>query len=127
MKKSISICIFIVVLAWLIAMLILLFRDGEQKEERLTAAETEQKQAVLLSEKTEDPSVESMAAPQGAAYLARDKEGRLVVYREDGTTVYLETNIRCQELEHWLQEQLQEGIWFETDKELFDFLENYSS
>lgn len=130
MKKSISICIFVAVLAWLIAGLILLFREPEQIRQPSQVAETEQNEevrAALQPEETEEQLQESMAAPLGAAYFIKDRDGKLVVYREDGTTIYLETDIRSDELELWLQEQVTAGIWFETDRELFDFLENYSS
>lgn len=130
MKKSISICIFIAVLAWLIAGLVLLFRKPEQSEPPLIVSEMEQgadMQTTAASEEQKEQLRESMAAPLGAAYFMKEEDGKLVVYRADGTTVYLETDIRCDELDLWLQEQAKDGIWFETDRELFDFLENYSS
>ena len=130
MKKSISICIFIAVLAWLIAGLVLLFREPEKTEPPLVVAEAEQKQEArmpMVTEETEEQLQESMAAPLGAAYLIKEQDGKVVVYQADGTTIYLETDIRCDELDLWLQEQVAVGMWFETDRELFDFLENYSS
>ncbi len=59
-------------------------------------------------------------------YLAI-QENRVVVYRSDGKTVYMETDIHAEELpEDILQELLQRRI-VNTEEDLYDFLESYSS
>ncbi len=59
-------------------------------------------------------------------YLAI-QENKVVVYRSDGKTVYMETDIHAEELpEDILQELLQRRI-VNTEEDLYDFLESYSS
>ena len=55
-------------------------------------------------------------------------DNRVVVYRSDGETVYMETDIEAKDLPaDLLQELLTTRRVVDTAKELFDFLESYSS
>ncbi len=54
-------------------------------------------------------------------------ENRVVVYKADGKTIYMETDISADELpDDVLQELLQKRI-VNTEEDLYDFLESYSS
>ena len=51
----------------------------------------------------------------------------MVVYRADGMTVYMETDIPAQDLPaDVLQELIQKRV-VNTEEDLYDFLESYSS
>lgn len=60
-------------------------------------------------------------------YLAI-QDNKVVVYREDGETVYMETDIPAQDLpSDLLQELLMQRRVINTEEDLYDFLESYSS
>lgn len=55
-------------------------------------------------------------------------DNKVVVYREDGQTVYMETDILAEDLPaDILQELLTQKRVVNTEEDLFDFLESYSS
>lgn len=55
-------------------------------------------------------------------------DNKVVVYREDGQTVYMETDIPAQDLpDDVLQELLTQKRVVNTEEDLYDFLESYSS
>lgn len=60
-------------------------------------------------------------------YYLKEKEGYVVVYREDKTTIFETTGIALSSLPEVLQAEIQEGKYVKTEKELYSFLENYSS
>lgn len=60
-------------------------------------------------------------------YLAKDCDGRVVVYRAQTMELYMETGIRTTSLPQELAGQLADGIGFVDEAGLFDFLESYSS
>ena len=51
----------------------------------------------------------------------------IVVYREDQKTVYLNTDILLENLDDALQAEIMQGKYLETEEEVFNFLETYSS
>lgn len=64
--------------------------------------------------------------PSASFYLAA-YDNMVWVYLEDKETVYIETDIRLDSLPRKLQRQIIEMMWVEDQKELYSFLENYSS
>lgn len=66
-------------------------------------------------------------APVSYRYIVRSDNNRLVVFKQDGATVYMQTGIRTENLTQKLQKQAQTGIGFSTQESLFEFLESYSS
>lgn len=61
-------------------------------------------------------------------YSLAVSDNRVVVYRGDGETVYMETDIQAEDLPpDVLRELLTKGRAVETEEELYDFLESYSS
>lgn len=64
-------------------------------------------------------------APQ--TYLLKEKDGYVIVYLEDGKTIYEYTAIAIQDLPFDLQEAVNAGKTVESQEELYSFLENYSS
>ena len=60
-------------------------------------------------------------------YYLAVRDNKVVVYRADGKTVYMETDIRAEDLPaEVLQDLLQQRV-VNTDEDLYDFLESYSS
>lgn len=51
----------------------------------------------------------------------------IVVYREDQETIYLNTDILLENLNDALQAEIMQGKYLETEEEVFNFLETYSS
>lgn len=63
----------------------------------------------------------------GYSYIIYQDGERLTVYNSDNKTTYMETDILVEQLPEELQNQLAFGISFQTEADLFDFLESYSS
>lgn len=53
--------------------------------------------------------------------------GKVVVYKYYDETLYIKTNIKIIDLPYDLQENIKAGMLVESEKELFMFLESYSS
>ena len=51
----------------------------------------------------------------------------IVVYRGDQQTVYMNTDILLENLSDTLQAEIMQGKYLETEEEVFNFLESYSS
>lgn len=51
----------------------------------------------------------------------------IVVYREDKKTLYMNTDILLENLNDALQAEVMQGKYVETEEELYNFLESYSS
>ena len=61
------------------------------------------------------------------SYYLKENQGCVSVYLDDGKTLYENTSIRMETLPESLQSEIREGKRICTEKELYDFLENYSS
>lgn len=124
MKKTISICLFAVILILCITAGIFLIPIRQQKSYHQTE-KTETAEESAKAEETE--LVESMQVQKEYSYLLREENDRLVVYEKDGRTVLFETNIRLHGLDAHSLKLLKEGIWVSNEEELYDLLESYSS
>lgn len=60
-------------------------------------------------------------------YILRQRGDYVVVYLYDNETLFEETSILMSSLDEELQREIEEGKYIETTKELYGFLENYSS
>lgn len=60
-------------------------------------------------------------------FKAVDENNYVVIYNARQNTIYDYTSLNCKLLPEELQKQLKTGIFFETIKELYEFLETYSS
>lgn len=60
-------------------------------------------------------------------YYLKEKDGYVIVYRQDKTTVFETTGIALSALPEALQAEISKGKYVKTEKELYSFLENYSS
>lgn len=60
-------------------------------------------------------------------YYLEDEAGRVMIYEADRETVYEDTEITMDLLPEALQEEIRGGKGLKGPRELYDFLENYSS
>lgn len=91
---------------------------------------------ISLSDYTE-PETSVTEAPAAAAnagnptplyqYYLMAEDGYISVYLDDKTTLYENTTIRFESLPQKLQKEIQDGKYLKDDRELYNFLENYSS
>lgn len=128
MKKTVSICILSIILAGLVLGIVLLFRQPQEPEQfEHIAASTEMLFDTEVVAESTELLWESMSIQKNYAYLIKEEDGRLIVYYGDGETVYLVSDIRLEDLDSEMQKKVAAGITFENARELFEFLENYSS
>jgi hypothetical protein len=78
-------------------------------------------------QKAENQLAESMAVQKPESYILGILDGKLVVFWQDGRTVFFDTGIRSSELSQELLDRIAMGIYFTDEKLLFEFLENCSS
>lgn len=128
MKKTTGICLFtgmIFLLLILVVYLLSIQQNTGTGKENLTASterisdENDTEQIVR--------STEIIAICEPYTYVIKQKNGVLVVYQSDGVTEFFETNIRIRDLDADMVEKIENGIFFSDDRELYDFLESYSS
>lgn len=61
------------------------------------------------------------------SYYLKEEQGYVCIYLDDGKTLYENTSIRMETLPESMQSEIRDGKRIHTEKELYDFLENYSS
>ncbi len=64
--------------------------------------------------------------PGNGFYLAA-YDNKVVVYLEDKSTIYIETDIELETLPTNMQSSIVDMLWVESEEELYGFLESYSS
>ncbi len=122
MKRQILICVF---LSFVLILLVFVFVKM-RNEDKLPKSETELSRLTAETD-TEDNAVESANEFTNYKYLVIEEDGRLTVYITATKEIFMETDIQIKLLTEQLQENLRNGIYFETERDLFDFLESYSS
>ena len=123
MKRQISICI-ILFLMILIPGLFILSKNNPGP------MDSEQDNTENITEVTNDKNTESVPSSneyKNYYFCARTEDGRVVIYDTKTEELFMETGIEASLLPIEVQAQLDFGIYFKTDVELFDFLESYSS
>lgn len=83
---------------------------------------------------TEAVETEALASAANAGnpqklykYYLVEENGTITVYQDDKETLFEYTTIQIDTLPENLQIEIKHGKFLEGDKELYDFLENYSS
>ena len=119
MKRQISISIFLAILVIILALLyVKFFNDTKQNENG------------VLTEENQNQKEEALTISQTYVYYPyylKEEYGRLVVYEAKTQTIYAQTGIETEYLPVEIQEDLKSGIFFESEEELYNFLESYSS
>ena len=84
---------------------------------------------IARTEQTEQQETEQTVSTQGGAHKegVKNRNGYVIVYLDDQTSIYEYTNIRVEELPEELQNEIREGKRLEGKDKLYGFLENYSS
>lgn len=128
MKKTTGICLFtgmIFLLLILVVYLLSIQQNTGIVKENLTAST----ESISDENDTEQivRSTEIIAICEPYTYVIKHKNGVLVVYQSDGVTEFFETNIRIRDLDADMVKKIENGIFFSDDRELYDFLESYSS
>lgn len=124
MKKKYSIGFFYFACGALLVLTVVYqfrYRKTYEKVEQLEA-QLEQTQR----QKENSISADGMAKKEDGYYL-KEKNGYLVVYLSDGETFYESTGILTESLPEEVRMEIRQGKYMETTKELYGFLENYSS
>lgn len=98
-----------------------------QEEQQQTRSGQPETEAVEPEEMSASDMAESMTVVSAAKYYLGSEDGKLVVYLSDKKTVYCDTSIKVENLPKEVRDALKDGISFETDAQLYEFLENYSS
>lgn len=118
LKKMISICfLFVLMLAaslWI-----------DQKIHK--AFVTPEKVQCADTETGTEAVTASVPKLPDSKYYLKEQDGKIAVYLSDRNTLYFETSIRIEELSSEMKDKLFDGLSFSSEKELFEFLENYSS
>jgi hypothetical protein len=127
MKHKYSICVLFGL--FLICILIAVFSTVEQKRiKRQEIAEPQQiQEADDIPDATETESVTSSKEEGSYSYIILEEDGHLLVYYSDNMTVFFDSGIPAGNLPESLLTELETGIRFSDEEELYEFLENYSS
>lgn len=143
-KRILAGCLAAVILAglgWYAGFLHSESRAGKEQEklwqelmslgERIAAQEREQEERTAQ----EQPErAEASATPDSVVndtgsheYYLVEEDGRVTIYRIEGRTLFEYTGITVESLPEELQGEISHGKRVSGEKELYDFLENYSS
>lgn len=118
MKQQIRICFFG---AGILTVLIIFIVLGV-KVSNLSAAK---EPPASIPKETEEEKKDVL--PETYKYELRFEDENLCVYKVLTGELFLETSIKFHELPEDVRERIRQGIRFKTDKEMYDFLESYSS
>lgn len=143
-KRILAGCLAAVILAglgWYAGFLHSESRAGKEQEklwqelmslgERIAAQEREQEER---TPQEQPERTEASAAPDSVVndtgsheYYLVEEDGRVTIYRIEGQTLFEYTGITVDSLPEELQGEIAHGKRVSGEKELYDFLENYSS
>ena len=143
-KRILAGCLAAVILAglgWYAGFLHSESRAGKEQEklwqelmslgERIAAQEQEQEER---TPQEQPERTEASAAPDSVVndtgsheYYLVEEDGRVTIYRIEGRTLFEYTGITVDSLPEELQGEIAHGKRVSGEKELYDFLENYSS
>lgn len=121
MKRQIGICIFLASIILISIFSFVIVLDNEHKNTENTEKNTQ------LQEERANEQVEQLQEPKEYKYYIKNDMGRISVYETKEDTLFMETAIESEYLPVEIQEKLIDGIYFENESDLFDFLESYSS
>ena len=127
MKKTLSICIFCVILFMGFWIVWNILSPKEESIELESEKRVENSSKGFKQSENIPSSVETNKEVTYYKYMIYQDGERLTVYESDSITVFMETDILVDELPEDMREQLKLGIGICTEEELYDFLESYSS
>ena len=118
MKRQMSVSIFLAILLIALAWLYIKFSNETQPKNETITTENDisKEQSITINQSY-------ITCP----YYIKEADGRLVVYLSKNKEIYMETGIESITLPSEILDKLETGIFFETEEDLYDFLESYSS
>lgn len=122
LKKMTGICLLFVLTIAAALWIDTSYRDFE-KPQTISADENSEEK----SEENIEEMTQSMSTLSYAKYFLAEQEGKVVIYHSDKKTLCYETSIRVDHLPQEMKQAVKEGIAVETEEQLYEFLENYSS
>ncbi len=117
MKRQISISILLALIVIALAWLYIRFSNDTQLHDK----------GVLTKENEKENALEISQDYISYQYYIKDEDGRLVVYETKTQKPYAQTGIESTTLPMHIQAELNTGIFFQTEEDLYNFLESYSS
>ena len=123
MKRQISICIILSIIVIILALLYIKVNNENDLKSGQNIIENTQ----INTEEEKNQSIISSNDYVNYYFCAKNDNGRVAIYDVKTKTLYMETGIETRLLPEEMQKALEQGIFFKTDVELFDFLESYSS
>ena len=104
------------------------YQHAKERAEMKVAEETkpEPQEPVITAQEPTAVAADGQALKEDCYYLM-EVNGFVVVYLSDKKTPYEYTDIKCDGLPSEMQEEIRNGKYMEDAKELYGFLENYSS
>lgn len=117
MKRQISISILLAILVIALTWLYIKFSNDTQLHDN----------GVLTKENQQENAMEISQEYEVFSYYIKDDDGRLVVYDTKTQSIFAQTGIETDTLPVELQSELDTGLFFQTEEDLYNFLESYSS
>lgn len=90
-------------------------------------------EVALKTEASEEEQADDTASQESAVaaavyeFVLCEEDGYIVIYYADKETVYADTDIQLEHLPDRLQLEIKEGKLIYSERELYNFLESYSS
>ena len=118
MKRQVSVSIFLAIIVIALTWLYIRFSNETRPEENVITTENN-----ISKEESITISQEYITCP----YYIKEEDGKLIVFETKTKHIFMETSIEIYMLPEELIDKLDTGIFFETEGDLYDFLESYSS
>ena len=118
MKRQVSVSIFLAVIVIALAWLYIKYSNEARVENERITTENE-----ITNEEAVTINQDYITHP----YYIKAEYGRLVVYESKSGEIYMETGIGIYTLPQDIRLNIESGIFFSSEQELYDFLESYSS
>lgn len=96
-------------------------------EQRIALLQQKNETLLAKQEQSKENSAESLKVVEPYQYVLLAEDGFVVVYHTDRKTLYAATDILLKELPEELQQEIQNGKMIDSEEQLYNFLENYSS
>lgn len=97
-----------------------------QSRQQQRAAEARLRQAEEAKEEDSGIAASKQVGPS-YQFVLRIKNGDVCVYETKSGKMYMDTGFRFRELPDYIQQRIRMGMGFQSEEELFAFLESYSS
>lgn len=126
MKSKISICFLTIVIILLVLFILEKINTGmanDKKDQKVPIQVADTQPAAQKS----DDSLATSKELTGSEYIIKNDSGMLSVYKSSGTEKFFDTGVYFDELPFDIQQKVNAGIGFESETDLYDFLESYSS